>query len=399
MSALTSPWRRDFPFFKQSEYVYLDSAATSQKPQVMLDALLAYYQEGAANVHRAQHHLGDKATTAFESARRLAAQWLNAQAAQNIIFTRGTTESINLLAYGLERLFRVGDEILISAAEHHANLLPWQQLAKRTGAKLVVLPLTACGDVDQTQALELIRASTKLVALTQLSNVLGREQNLAPLIAQAQRFGALTVVDGAQACVHQRPDMQRLDSDFYVCSAHKVYGPEGVGLLYGKPHALSLLAPWQFGGEMVETAQFSDASFREAPLGFEAGTPAIGAVIAFAASLNYLLGLDPNAVQAYEAKLFQALLAGLKARPAVKLLGEPTSALICFSVNAVHHSDLAQLLAEQNICVRAGQHCAMPLMQTLGVKGATRVSLALYNDHTDLERFFNALDKALELLA
>ena len=398
MSALTSPWRRDFPFFNQSEYVYLDSAATSQKPHVMLDALTDYYRAGAANVHRAQHALGEHATIAFEATRALAAKWLNAARAENVVFTRGTTESINLLAYSLEHLLQGGDEIAISAAEHHANLLPWQQLAHRVNAKLVVLPLTLAGDIDQEAALTLMNPRTKVLAVSALSNVLGRAQNLAPLLAHAQSLGALTVVDGAQASVHQRPDVQALNCDFYLCSAHKLYGPEGVGLLYGKNQALSLLKHWHFGGEMVESARFTESTFRAAPLGFEAGTPAIAAVIAFAASLNYLLALNASEVSAYEQALFKTLVQGLKARN-VEFLGEPTSALACFSVKGVHHTDLAQLLAEQNICVRAGQHCAMPLMQTLGVKGAIRVSLAFYNDHSDLERFFKALDNALELLA
>lgn len=396
-----SIWRGDFPalaHLDQQGVVYLDNAATAQKPALMLEALQGYYQHGAANVHRAQHSLGEAATLAFEATRHTAARWLNAASSDEIIFTRGTTESANLLAYSLNIDWQAGDEIAISAAEHHANLLPWQQLAKRHGLKLIILPLTDAGDIDHSQAKALIGARTKLVALSALSNVLGRVQALAPLLAHARQQGAVTVVDGAQASVHQRPDVQALNCDFYLCSAHKLYGPEGVGLLYGQKDALSLLKPWHFGGEMLLETSFYDARFREAPLGFEAGTPAIGAVIAFNASLNYLLGLNSQQVATHEAALHAYLLEGLSQRKGVNLLGSPQTALACFTVNQVHSADLAHLLGEQGICVRAGHHCAMPLLERLGVKGAIRVSLALYNNQSDLERFFSALDNALELL-
>jgi len=399
--SLISPWRADFPGVLALEaegQTYLDSAATAQKPQAVLDALLAYLSSGVANVHRAQHLPGERATRAFEATRSKAAQWLNAASAEEIIFTRGTTESLNLLAYGLEHLLQPGEQIVVSALEHHANLLPWQQLAKRRNLELLVLPLDNTGSIDLQQAARLIGPRTRLLAVSQLSNVLGCWQPLSELLSLARTQGTLSVVDGAQGAVHGRHDMQALGCDFYVCSSHKLYGPDGVGLLYGRREALGQLQHWQFGGEMVLDADYHEARFRPAPLGFEAGTPAVSAVIALGAALDWLNGLDHNAVARHEAALHAELLAGLQARDGVRLLGAPQLALASFCVETVHNADLAHLLSEQGIAVRAGHHCAMPLMKGLGLSGAIRVSLGLYNDSEDLRRFFSALDNALELL-
>ncbi|MDD0841891.1 aminotransferase class V-fold PLP-dependent enzyme [Pseudomonas sp. Gutcm_11s] len=398
---LNSPWRADFPgilALAAEGQTYLDSAATAQKPQAMLDSLLGYYASGAANVHRAQHLPGERATRAFEATREKAARWLNAASSEEIVFTRGSTESLNLLAYGLEHLFQAGDEIAISALEHHANLLPWQQLALRRGLKLVVLPLDELGDIDLAQAATLIGPRTRLLAVSQLSNVLGRWQPVSELLALARAHGALCVIDGAQGAVHGRHDLQALGADFYVCSGHKLYGPDGVGLLHGRREALAQLQPWQFGGEMVLQADYHEARFRPAPLGFEAGTPPISAVIALGATLDYLASLDDTAAAAHEAALHRELLAGLATPEGIRLLGAPQLALASFTVDGVHGADLAHLLTEQGIAVRSGHHCAMPLMKRLGLPGAIRVSFGLYNDGEDLQHFFAALDKALELL-
>ncbi|MFI8479730.1 aminotransferase class V-fold PLP-dependent enzyme [Pseudomonas sp. NPDC078700] len=399
--SLHSPWRADFPGILALEaegQTYLDSAATAQKPQAVLDSLLAYYRNGCANVHRAQHLPGERATRAFERCREQVSEYLNAPSAGQIIFTHGATSAFNLLAYGLEHLFRPGDELVISALEHHANLLPWQQLAIRQNLKLVVLPLDQSGRIDLDQAAQLIGPRTRLLAISQLSNVIGCWQPVAELLRMAKTRGALTVVDGAQGVVHGRHDMQKLDCDFYVFSSHKLYGPDGVGVLYGKPAALAKLKHWQFGGEMVQVADYQLAKFNPAPLGFEAGTPPVSSVLALGATLDYLNQLDPQAVEAYEQALHQQLMSGFAARDHITLLGEPNIALASFVVDGVHHTDLAQLLTEQGIAVRAGQHCAMPLMKQLGLSGAIRVSLGLYNDGTDLERFFSALDSALDIL-
>ena len=399
--ALHSPWRSAFPALAAlaaEEQTYLDSAATAQKPQAMLDALAGYYASGAANVHRAQHLPGERATRAFEATRTRLAQWLDAGSPEQLVFTHGATEALNLLAYGLEPLFGEGDEIAISALEHHANLLPWQQLALRRGAKLVVLPLDDRGVIDLEAARQLIGPSTRLLAVSQLSNVLGTWQPLPELLALARAQGALSVVDGAQGVVHGRHSLSALGCDFYVFSSHKLYGPEGLGLLWGRADALARLRHWQFGGEMVQNADYQSAHFRPAPLGFEAGTPAIGAVIGLGASLDWLTRQDAAEMAAHEALLHAQLLAGLRARDGVRLLGEPQAALASFVVQDVHSADLAHLLTEQGVAVRAGHHCAMPLLKRLGLPGAIRVSLGLYNDGADLERFFRALDGALELL-
>jgi len=398
---ILSPWRADFPAIaalQRQGQTYLDNAATTQKPQALLDALAHYYANGAANVHRAQHLPGAHATQAFEDSRRKVAQWLNTGDCGQIIFTHGATSALNLLAYGLEHLFNPGDEIVISALEHHANLLPWQQLAHRRDLKLVILPLDADGVIDLEAAAGLIGSRTRLLAVSQLSNVIGAWQPLPQLLALAKAHNALTVIDGAQGVVHGRHDVQALGCDFYVFSSHKLYGPDGLGVLFGHNTALQQLRPWQFGGEMVLDANYHDARFRPAPLGFEAGTPPIASVIGLGATLDYLVGLDQDAVSTHEAALHACLLKGLEARNGIRLLARPQVALASFTVEGVHNSDLAHLLTEQGIAVRAGHHCAMPLLKRFELAGAIRVSLALYNDSEDLERFFEALDQALELL-
>lgn len=398
---ILSPWRADFPAIaalQRQAQTYLDNAATTQKPQALLDALAHYYANGAANVHRAQHLPGAHATQAFEDSRSKVAHWLNAGDAGQIIFTHGATSALNLLAYGLEHLFNPGDEIVVSALEHHANLLPWQQLAQRRGARLVILPLDADGVIDLEVAATLIGPQTRLLAVSQLSNVLGAWQPLPALLVLAKAHDALTVVDGAQGVVHGRHDVQAMGCDFYVFSSHKLYGPDGLGVLFAGHDALKQLRHWQFGGEMVLDADYQHARFRPAPLGFEAGTPPVSSVIGLGATLDYLAGLDAQAVSAHEAALHARLLKGLQARDGVRLLGKPQLALASFVVEGVHNADLAHLLTEQGIAVRAGHHCAMPLLKSFELAGAIRVSLALYNDSEDLERFFEALDQALELL-
>lgn len=397
---LHSPWRQDFPGLLQlatDGHTWLDSAATAQKPRIMLDCLQSWYSGGVANVHRAQHLPAERATASFEQARQSLARWLNAES-NSVIFTRGTTEGINLLAHSLASCLQPGDEILVGAHEHHANLLPWQQLAQRQQLTLRILPLTPAGTLDLDAGLELLGPRTRLLAVSPLSNVLGHTHDLQPLLQHARELDVLTVVDGAQYAVHQRPDMQQLDADFFVCSAHKLYGPEGVGLLYAHPRRHALLQPWQWGGEMIEHCDYHHANARPLPLGLEAGTPNMGGVLAFAAVIDWLQGLDTQQIRQHEQALHQQLLDGLHARNLL-LLGTPDTALACFNAPGIHSADLAMLLGEQGIAVRAGQHCAMPLLQSLSVNGAVRVSLALYNDSSDLHRLFTALDSALEILA
>jgi cysteine sulfinate desulfinase len=397
---LPSPWRQFFPgilAFAEQQQVWLDSAATAQKPHIMIDALSQYYQHGVANVHRAQHQPGEHATRCFESARNTIADWLQAAAQDTIIFTKGTTEGINLLSQALAHHFQAGDEILISAYEHHANLLPWQQLALAHGLTLKVLPMDADGQLDIDHAITQLSARSRVLAVSALSNVVGRQQSLQRLLSAAGKAGVWTVIDGAQAAVHQRPNLQQLDCDFFVCSAHKLYGPDGVGVLFVRQRAVTALRHWQFGGEMVRQCDYQQAEFLPAPLGFEPGTPSTANIVAFATTLAWLQSLDSQAIVAHEAALHTALLAGLQAR-AMQIIGTPNCALVSFNAPHVHHADLALLLGEQGIAVRAGHHCAMPLLKSLGLPGALRVSLAMYNDGADLQRFFSALDQALEIL-
>lgn len=397
---LPSPWRQFFPgilAFAEQQQVWLDSAATAQKPYIMLDALTQHYQQGVANVHRAQHQPGERATRAFESARSSIAKWLQADAQDTLIFTKGTTEGINLLSQALAHHLQAGDEILISAYEHHANLLPWQQLALARGLILKVLPMDTDGHLDIDQAIAQLSTRSRIVAISALSNVVGHKQSLSALLSAARKIGAWTVIDGAQAAVHERPNLQQLDCDFFVCSAHKLYGPDGVGLLFARERAVSALQHWQFGGEMVRHCDYQHAEFLPAPLGFEPGTPSTANIIAFAATLEWLQSLDSQAVAAHEAALHAALLQGLQER-GMQIIGSPNCALVSFNAPQVHHADLALLLGEQGIAVRAGHHCAMPLLHSLGLAGALRVSLAMYNNGDDLQRFFAALDQALEIL-
>ncbi len=394
-------WHNDFPALAALAargITYLDSAATAQKPAALLLALQTYLSQGAANVHRAGYRLADEVTSAFEACRDEVAAFIGAAQRDEIAFTRSATEAFNLLAYGLEAQINPGDELLLSPLEHHANLLPWQQLAARRDAKLVWLPISPSGHIDVATASALFSPSTKLLAVTQLSNVLGTLQPVRELCALAAQHGALSVVDGAQGIVHGSVDVRALGCDFYVFSAHKLYGPDGLGVLYGHQHLLSQLPPWQFGGEMVQQVNRDSASFQAAPLRFEAGTPPISAVLALRASLAYLRTLQRSAVAAHEIALLQQLKTGLDQRTGIRRLGDSDAALVSFVVDGVHHADLAQLLDEQGIAVRSGQHCAHPLMATLGVAGSTRVSLGLYSQAADLERFFIALDNALALL-
>ena len=397
---LPSPWRQFFPgilALTEQQQVWLDSAATAQKPQVMITALSEYYQQGVANVHRAQHQPGERATRAFEAARQTIADWLQAAAQDTVIFTKSSTEGINLLSQALAHHLQAGDEILISAYEHHANLLPWQQLALNHGLVLKVLPMDADGRLDIDYAIAQLSARSRIVAISSLSNVVGHKQDLSALLQAARSAGAWTVVDGAQAAVHARPNLQQLDCDFFVCSAHKLYGPDGVGVLFARQRAVTALRHWQFGGEMVRQCDYQQAEFLPAPLGFEPGTPSTANIVAFAATLDWLQSLDSQAIAAHETALHAVLLEGLQAR-GMQIIGAPNCALVSFNAAQIHHADLAMLLGEQGIAVRAGHHCAMPLLHSLGLAGAVRVSLAMYNDGDDLQRFFTALDQALEIL-
>lgn len=399
--------RLDFPILAQTvngqPLVYLDNAATTQKPQAVLDALNHYYQSQNANVHRAAHALSGQATLAFEAARAKVASFINAPDTAQVIWTRGATESINLVAYsfGMHSL-KAGDEILLSTMEHHANIVPWQQVAAATGAIIKVIPLTQDAELDMEAAANLFSTHTKLLAVSHISNALGAINPIKQLIAMAKAVGAVTLIDGAQAVGHftlGKPavDVQALDCDFYVFSGHKMFGPTGIGVLYGKRELLEAMPPWQTGGEMIKKVSFEQTSFGELPFKFEAGTPNIAGAIGLGAAIDYLSGLDRVAIAKHEQALMAQLLTGLNAMPEVRIIGRPQAGAVSFVIDDVHPQDLATLLDMQGIAVRTGHHCAMPLMQALDLpQGTIRASIAFYNSADDIAALLAGLDKARE---
>lgn len=387
--------RQDFPFFAgHPDLVYLDSAASAQKPEAMLAALDRFHRQGYADVHRAGYRLAAEATTAFEAARETVARFLNAPGADTIVWTRGSTEAVNLVAQSFGRSqLRAGDVILLSELEHHANIVPWQLLAEAVGAELRVLPIRDDGALDDDAFDRCFDGRVRLVAVTALSNALGTRTPLPELVRRARAVGAAILVDAAQSVVHDAIDVQALDCDFLVFSGHKLYGPTGIGVLYGKRERLAQMPPWQGGGEMIERVSFSGTRFQPPPLRFEAGTPDIAGAIGLAAAIDYLNGLDRAALARHEAGLLASLEVGLDSLPGLRRLSRAPdrAALAAFVVDGQHPSDTAHWLDGHGIAVRAGHHCAMPLMQRLGVAGSVRASFGLYSSAADVERLLTAL--------
>ncbi|MFZ7304567.1 aminotransferase class V-fold PLP-dependent enzyme [Avibacterium avium] len=391
-------FRKNFPYFQQpNASVYLDSAATSLKPQALIDATVAFYQS-AGSVHRSQYD--EQQTTRYEQARTRVKKLINAESEQSIIWTSGTTHAINLVANGLLPQLTPQDEIIISEAEHHANFVSWQQLSQKTGAKLIVLPLQTNGVIDDRALKSAVQKNCKIVALTMMSNVTGVVQPLADLIPIIRRqSNAFILADAAQAINHLSLDLQQLDVDFLTFSAHKIYGPTGLGVLAGKLTALNQLQPLLFGGKMVQKVSAQQTEFAELPYKLEAGTPNIAGVIGFNAVLEWLEKWDNNAAHQYVAQLSKKITARLQQYPACQLFTyHDHSPIISFLFKHIDLSDLATLLSEQNIALRAGEHCAQPYLARLGQRGTLRLSLAPYNNEQDIEHFFNALDNALALL-
>ncbi len=391
-------FRSNFPYFKQAEAaVYFDSAATSLKPQVLIDATSAFYCS-AGSVHRSQYD--EKQTALYEQARHRVKQLINGESEQGIIWTSGTTHAINLVAYGLLSQLSPQDNIIISQAEHHANFVIWQQVSEKSGAKLVVLPLGDNGIIDDRAFKSAVNKHTKIVALNVMSNVTGTVQPLAEFIPFIRQHSqAFILLDAAQAINHLPIDFQQLDADFLTFSAHKIYGPTGLGVLAGKLTALNQLQPLLFGGKMVQKVSAQQTEFAELPYKLEAGTPNIAGVIGFNAVLEWLEKWDNNAAHQYVAQLSEQIIARLQQYPACQLFtyGDH-SPIISFLFKHIDLSDLATLLSEQNIALRAGEHCAQPYLARLGQRGTLRLSLAPYNNEQDIEHFFNALDNALALL-
>ena len=396
--------RDDFPILERSSrgkpLVYLDNAATTQKPRVVIDAINNYYQTSNANVHRAAHELAEQATMAMEDARAKVRDFINASRVEEIVFTRGTTEAINLLANVLSERITPAQDIVITELEHHSNIVPWQMLAQRTGAQIKVIAVDDQGNIDLDDAANKITHNTAILAFTHVSNGLGSVNPAAQLIALAKAVNALTIVDGAQAALHLRLDVQSLDCDFYVFSGHKVYGPTGIGVLFGRYDLLCELPPWQGGGEMIEHVSFQQSTYQLPPYRFEAGTPNIADAIGLGAAIGYLQRIPREQLVAAEDRLIDQALSGLKQVTGVRIIGEPTqrSAVISFLMEQGHPNDVGTLLDQQGVAVRTGHHCNMPLMQRLGIAGTVRASFSLYNNEEDVVRLLEAVDKATTFL-
>jgi cysteine desulfurase/selenocysteine lyase len=398
--------RKDFPVLATitengCPLVYLDNAATTQKPNSVIEAVRNYYTYDNANVHRGAHYLSDKATRAFEQSRKAVQQFINAQSTKEIIWTRGTTEAINLVASSWgEQNLKKDDLIIVSEMDHHANIVPWQLLAQKTGAVIKPIRLTDDFQLDMSHYQSLLRKSPKLVAITQVSNAIGTVNPIKQIITMAKHAGAVTLVDGAQAISHFEVDVQQLDCDFYVFSGHKLFAPTGVGVLYGKEAILNDMPPWQGGGEMIDKVSFERTTFNDLPYKFEAGTPNIAGAIGLAAAINYLSQFDRPQMAAHEQSLFYQVYDWMAQQEQIRLLCRRVNnvGIVSFEITGEHHQDIGTLLDQQGIAVRTGHHCAMPLMTVLGVKGTVRLSFSIYNDNSDVKRFIDGLEKVLALL-
>ena len=397
--------KQDFPILNQQvnghPLVYLDNAATTQKPQAVIDAISHYYLHDNSNVHRGAHSLADRATAKFEQARQRVAQFLNAPASRQILWTRGTTEGINLVAssWGSSNL-KAGDRVLVSAMEHHSNIVPWQMVAEKTGAKVEAIPVDDTGTLDLQAFEAMLDDKVRMVSVNQVSNALGSINPIADIIRLAHEHGALVLIDGAQAIAHWPVDVQAMGCDFYVFSGHKLFGPTGIGVLYGREDLLNAMPPYQGGGEMIETVSFDGTTYNQLPYKFEAGTPDIAGAIGLAAAIDYVDSLDRAAAAAHEHALLAYATEKANEVPGLKLIGTATEkcAVLSFVLEGVHPSDLGMLLDQQGVAVRTGHHCAQPLMQQYGIPGTVRASFSFYNTFEDVDRLFAALAKARQLL-
>ena len=397
-----SPYRDAFPLFKKRPSdVYLDNAATTQKPESVLSALRAYYTEHNANVHRGVHALSTLATEEFEQSRQVVAAFVNASKSEEVIWTRGTTEGINLVAwsYGADVL-GPGDEVVISEMEHHSNIVPWQMVCERTGAVLRAIRVLPNGELDQRHYDSLLSPRTKIVSIAHVSNALGTINPVKEMIAKAKRHGAATVIDGAQAAPHIRIDVRELDCDFYAFSAHKMYGPTGMGALFARESLMADASPWQGGGEMIEEVRLEHTTYQRMPYRFEAGTPNIAGAVGMRAAIEFLDSLDAAKVEEHEQHLLRYATSRLLQVEGVKVVGEASqkAPVVSFNIEGSHHSDVGVLLDNQGVAVRTGHHCAMPLMAKLEIPGTVRASFAIYNSSEDIEKLIAGVEKAREIL-
>ncbi len=396
--------RDQFPTLHQQvngkPLVYLDNAATTQKPQVVIDTLDHYYRELNSNVHRGAHYLSDAATAQFEAARATVAAFINARR-EEVIWTKGTTESINLVAQCVAReRLQPGDEVLVTTLEHHANIVPWQQACERTGATLKAVPLREDGSVDEAAFYALLNERTRIAAFAHVSNSLGTVNPVAKWVKAARDAGAITLVDGAQAVAHFPVDVAQIGCDFYAFSGHKVFGPTGIGVLYGRRELLEAMPPWQTGGEMIETVSFEKSTWNQLPYKFEPGTPHIAGVIGLGAAINWLEQQDRAALIEHEKALIHAATRQALAFEGLKIVGNAPgkAGVLSFLLEGAHPADIGTLLDQQGIAVRTGHHCCMPLMTSLGIPGTARASFSIYNTLEEVERLFQALEKVRSFL-
>ncbi|HEV8712004.1 MAG TPA: cysteine desulfurase [Candidatus Binatia bacterium] len=396
--------RKDFPILRQRVHgkplVYLDNAATSQKPQVVIDTVNRYYSAENANVHRGIHFLSEKATQAYEDARDTVRQFLNAADTREIIFVRGTTEAINLVAQSYGRTFlAAGDEIVISAMEHHSNIVPWQILCEQIGARLRIIPFNYNGELLLEEYEKLLNERTKFVAVVHVSNALGTINPIKQIIAMAHRRNIPVLVDGAQAVPHMRVDVQELECDFYAFSGHKLFGPTGIGVLYGKADLLERMPPYQSGGDMISVVTFEKTHYNTLPYKFEAGTPNIAGGIGLGAAIDYVTEVGLEAVAAYEHELLVYATEALSTIKGLRIIGtaKEKASVVSFVLDGVHAHDIGTILDHEGIAIRAGHHCAMPVMQRFGVPATARASLAFYNTKEEVDALIRALHKVSEV--
>jgi len=397
--------RKDFPALHQTVYgknlVYFDNAATTLKPSVVIEEIKRYYQEENSNIHRGAHYLSQIATEAFEATRQYIASYLNAQSQEEIIFVRGATEGINLLAQSFGKAFiNDGDEIIISGMEHHSNIVPWQMVCEERKAILKVIPVLENGSLDITSYKNLITDRTKIISVTHISNALGTVNPVRDIISIAHSHNIPVLIDGAQGIVHTQVDVQALDCDFYCFSGHKIYGPMGIGVVYGKKEFLELMPPYQGGGEMIRDVSFEKTTYNDLPFKFEAGTPNVSAVLGLRKALEYIESIGINAIRQHEDCLLDHASELITQIPEVSIYGTHPrkTGVLSFLANGIHHYDLGVLLDKMGIAVRTGHHCAQPLMEILGVTGTVRASFAMYNTIEEVEIFTGALKKAISML-
>lgn len=396
----------DFPILDQTiggqPLAYLDNAATTQKPMAVLLTSRHYYEAMNANIHRGTHHLARLATETFENARQTVASHLNAASSDEVIFTSGTTDGINLVAnvLGLSGRIKPGDELLISALEHHSNIVPWQMLCERTGAVLKVIPCFDDGTLDQAAFLSLLNERTKILSLTWISNSFGTVNPVAEMATAAKNVGALVLLDAAQAVAHTPIDVQALDIDFLAFSGHKVYAPTGIGVLWGRAEILNALPPWRGGGEMIKEVTFEKTTYNELPFKYEAGTPNIEGVIALGAALDFVNGIGLGPIQKHEEMLIRSAADALASIPGIRFYGpDDRAGALSFNIAGIHHYDLGTLMDQMGVAVRTGHHCCQPLMARFGITGTVRASFALYNTQKNIESLAEATRKAVSMLS